>query len=154
MVMRVEDGKKIIERWDKEFIEALRRFKPLLVEEGRYRNFQSVTDVRMARARLDEVVRMVREFVTTFPSVKESLRKTFNTATVQFAVGGKFEPVPLTAKQLETFLDSGFKLPRIEVSPAIRSFTNAWWDALREELEPLAGKSIDPRFIGSVHVKL
>jgi hypothetical protein len=132
----------------------LRRFKPLLVEEGRYRNFQSVTDVREARARLEELVRMVREFMATFPVVRESLRKTFNTATVQFAVVGKFEPEPLTAKQLETFLVSGFKLPRIEVPSALRSFTNAWWDALREEMEPLAGKSIDPRFIGSVHIKL
>ena len=139
---------------DKEFIEALRRFKPLLVEDGRYRNFQSVIDVRVVRARLDELVGMVREFIATFPAVKESLRKTFNTATVQFAVSGKFEPVPLTANELQTFLASGFKLPRIEVPSALRSFTNAWWEALREELEPLAGKSIDPRFIGSVHVKL
>jgi hypothetical protein len=97
---------------------------------------------------------MVREFMATFPAVTESLRKTFNTATVQFAVSGKFEPVPLTANELQTFLASGFKLPRIEVPSALRSFTNAWWEALREELEPLAGKSIDPRFIGSVHVKL
>jgi hypothetical protein len=97
---------------------------------------------------------MVREAMTTFPVVRESLRKTFNTATVQFAVGGKFEAEALTAKQLESFLASGFKLPRIEVPSALRAFTNAWWDALREELEPLAGKSIDPRFIASVHVKL
>jgi hypothetical protein len=86
--------------------------------------------------------------------VKESLRKTFNTASVRFAVSGKFEPVPLTPKELETFLASGFKLPRMEVPSALRPFTNAWWDALKEELEPLAGKSVDPRFIGSVHVRL
>jgi len=139
---------------DKEFIEALRRFKPLLVEDGRYRNFQSVTDVRVARARLDDLVGMVHQFMATFPAVKESLRKTFNTASVRFAVSGTLEAVPLTATELETFLASGFKLPRIEVPPALRSFTNDWWEALREELEPLAGKPIDPRFIGSVHVKL
>jgi hypothetical protein len=139
---------------EKEFVEALRRFKPLLVEDGRYRNFQSVADVQRTRARLEELVGMVKEFVVTFPAVKESLRKTFNTATVQFAVSGKFEPAPLTKKELESFLASGFKLPRVEVSSALRSFTKAWWDALREELEPLAGKPIDPRFIASVHVQL
>ena len=139
---------------DKEFVEALRRFKPLLVEEGRYRNFQSVVDVQRTRARLEELVRMVQDFVVTFPAVKETFRKTFNTATVQFAVSGKFEPVPLTAKQLESFLASGFRLPELEVSSALRSFTKAWWDALREELEPLAGKPIDPRFIASVHIQL
>jgi hypothetical protein len=139
---------------DKEFVEALRRFKPLLVEDGRYRNFQSVTDVQRVRARLEELVRMVEAFMVTFPAVKESLRKTFNTSTVQFAISGKFEPVPVNAKQLESFLASGFRLPKVEVPPALRSFTKAWWDALREELEPLAGKPIDPRFIASVHIQL
>src|SRR6059036_2295640 len=43
---------------DREFIEALRRFKPLLVEEGRYRNFQSIGDVQRARARLEQLVQM------------------------------------------------------------------------------------------------
>src|SRR6185369_14278205 len=71
----------MLDESDKEFIEALRRFKPLLVEDGRYRNFQSVIDVRVVRARLDELVGMVREFIATFPAVTESLRKTFNTAT-------------------------------------------------------------------------
>jgi hypothetical protein len=27
---------------DQEFVEAIRRFKPLLIEEGRYRNFQTI----------------------------------------------------------------------------------------------------------------
>src|SRR6267378_1462574 len=76
---------------DQQFIEGLRRFKPLLTEEGRYRNFQSTADVERARARLDELVRMVEVFVTSFPLIRGSLRKTFNTATVQFAVSGNFE---------------------------------------------------------------
>src|SRR5262249_13036862 len=44
---------------DQEFIEALRRFKPLLIEDGRYRSFQSCSDVEIARARLQELQRMV-----------------------------------------------------------------------------------------------
>lgn len=139
---------------EKEFVEALRRFKPLLVEEGRYRNFQSVADVQRAQARLEELIRMVQEFVVAFSEVKESLRKTFNTATVQFAVSGKFEPIPLRARELESFLATGFKLPKVEVPSALRSFTKAWWNALREEFEPLVGKPIDQRFIASVHVQL
>jgi hypothetical protein len=139
---------------DKEFVEALRRFKPLLVEDGRYRNFQSLVDVQRTRARLEDLVHMVQDFVVTFPAVKESLRKTFNTATVQFAVSGKFESIPLTAKQLESFVAKGFNLPKVDVPSALRSFTKAWWGALREEMQPLAGKSVDPRFIASVHVKL
>ena len=139
---------------DKDFVEALRRFKPLLVEEGRYRNFQSTADVRRARARLEQLVQMVEVFVVTFPVVSESLRKTFNTATVQSTVTGKFESIPLQAKQLESFLASGFNLPEVEVPSALQPFAEAWWRELRGELEPLAGKPIDPRFIASVHIQL
>src|SRR5262245_48222143 len=94
---------------DQQFVEGLRRFKPLIAEEGRYRSFQSLADVEQARARLSGLVRMAEVFVETFPVIRESLRKTFNTATVQFAVGGKFEPTPLTAKEVERFLAGGFK---------------------------------------------
>src|SRR3989441_834209 len=51
---------------DQQFIERVRRFKPLLMEEGRYRNFQSIADVDQARARLDELLRMVEVFMTSF----------------------------------------------------------------------------------------
>src|SRR5947208_8790593 len=51
---------------DEQFIEGLRRFKPLLAENGRYRNFQSIADVERARARLDELARMIEVFVQTF----------------------------------------------------------------------------------------
>src|SRR5256712_7444314 len=128
---------------DQQFIEGLRRFKPLLTEEARYRNFQSTNDVESARARLDELVRMVEAFVTSFPAIRESLRKTFNTATVQFAVGGNFEATPVKGADLERFLAKGFELPPIDVPVAIRPFAERWWGELREELEPLVGKSID-----------
>jgi hypothetical protein len=138
---------------DQQFIEGLRRFKPLLTEEGHFRNFQSIADVERARGRLEELVRMVRVFVAAFAGIRESLRKTFNTATVQFGVSGKFEATPVNVAELEHLLAKGFKIPAIDVPPAIRPFAERWWNELREELEPLAGKPIDPRFIASVHLQ-
>ena len=138
---------------DRQFLEAVRRFKPLLVDEGHYRNFQSLADVGSARARLQQLRRMVEVFATTFPGTSESLRKTFNTATVQFAVSGKFEPKPLKAAEVESYLATGFKIPEVEVPADIKPFAERWWEDIREELEPLVGKPIDPRFIGSVYVE-
>lgn len=140
----------MLDETDQQFIEGLRRFKPLLIDEARYRNFQSTADVERARVRLDELVGMVEAFVTSFPAIRESLRKTFNTATVQFAVGGNFEATPVKGADLERFLAKGFELPPIDVPVAIRPFAERWWGELREELEPLVGKSIDPRFIATL----
>ena len=138
---------------DREFVEALRRFKPLLIEEGQYRNFQSLADVERARVRLEELARMVEIFVAAFSVIRESLRKTFNTATVQFAVSGRFEPVPIKAAELESFLATGFKLPAVDVQAPLRPFAERWLKDLKDELEPLVGKPIDPRFVGSIHVQ-
>jgi hypothetical protein len=138
---------------EQQFLEALRRFKPMVLEEGHYRNFQSLTDVEHARTRLDELVRMVEMFVSTFPIIRESFLKTFNTATVQFAVSGKFEATPVRASEVNAFLAGGFQLPVVDVPPAIQPFVERWWQDLQDELEPLAGKSIDPRFIGSFHIQ-
>jgi len=137
---------------DQQFVEGLRRFKPLIIEDGRYRNFQSITDVEEARVRLEQLARMVEMFVATFPVIPGALRKTFNTATVQFAVAGKFEATPLKAAEIESFLAHGFILPPVSVPAAIQPFAERWWAELREELELLAGKPIDPRFIASVYV--
>jgi hypothetical protein len=142
----------LLDETDQQFVEGLRRFKPLVIEEGRYRNFQSLADVEEARARLDELARMVEAFVATFSAIRESFRKTFNTATVRFAVSGKFESTPLEAAELESFLAQGFRLPPIGVPAAIQPFAQRWWAELEEELKPLAGKPIDPRFIASVYV--
>jgi hypothetical protein len=142
----------MLDESDQQFIEGLRRFKPLLIDDGRYRNFQSVADVENARARLEELRRMVDVFMSTFPVVAESLRKTFNTATVQFAVSGKFEAIPVKTADLQRILATGFKLPSINVLAAMRPFAERWWNELREELEPLAGKPIDPRFMGGIHL--
>jgi hypothetical protein len=143
----------MLDERDREFVEALRRFKPLVVEEGRLRNFQSLADVERGRSRLDQLIGMVQTFIATFPTVRESMRKTFNTATIQFAVSGRFEPLPLRAEELERFLASGFKLPHIAVADAIAPFAERWWTELGEELEPLAGKPIDTRFIASVYTQ-
>src|SRR5436309_613802 len=142
----------MLDESDQQFIEGLRRFKPLLAENGRYRNFQSIADVERARLRLDELVGMVEVFVQSFPVIRESLARTFNTATVQFAVNGNFTAIPVKVIELERFLSQGMTLPAIDVPAAMRPFAGRWWEELRAELEPLAGKSIDPRFIASIHV--
>jgi hypothetical protein len=97
---------------------------------------------------------MVESFVASFRETRGSLMKTFNTASVRFAVSGTFEATALSAKELESFLAGGFQLPEIEVPAALQPFAERWWKELREELSPLAGKRIDPRFIGTVEVKL
>src|SRR5262249_4171734 len=104
------------------------------------------------RSRLDQLIAMVEVFIATFPTVRESMRKTFNTSTIQFAVSGRLEPLPLRADELERFLAAGFKLPQMDVASAIAPFAERWWAELREELEPLVGKPIDPRFIASVYM--
>ena len=142
----------MLDESDQQFIEGLRRFKPLLAENGRYRNFQSIADVERARLRLDELVGMVEVFVQSFPVIRESLARTFNTATVQFAVNGNFTAIPVKVIELERFLAAGVTLPAIDIPKAIRPFAERWWQELREELEPLAGKSIDPRFIATIHL--
>src|ERR1051326_2670030 len=142
----------LLDEPDQQFVEGLRRFKPLLLEDARYRNFRSVADVDRARARLDELVRMVQVFMAFFPVVHETLRKSFNTATMQFAVSGKFEATAIRVKDLERVLAGGFNLPAIDVPAAIRPFAEQWWKQLRDELEPLAGKSIDFRFVEGIHL--
>lgn len=143
----------MLDEQDRLFVEALRRFKPLLFEEGRHRNFESIADIDRARARLDQLVGMVEVVMATFPVIFESLKKTFNTATMQFAVSGRFEAVRLKGVELERILASGFKLPDVQPPEAVAPFAERWWAELREEMEPLAGKPIDPRFIGSIDVE-
>jgi hypothetical protein len=135
---------------DQQFVAALRRFKPLVLEEGRLRNFQSIADVERAHARLEQLSRMIEAFISTMPALRGSFRKSFNTAAVQFAVNRKFEPAALTPADLESFVARGFELPDLNLPPAILPFADAWWKAFREELEPLVGRPIDPRFIETV----
>jgi hypothetical protein len=110
--------------------------------------------VERIHARLQSLDRMVRAFFQSFPKVSASLAKTFNTATVQFAINGKFEPAPLSSRDLETFLAAGFKMPLVDVPAPLLPFADHWSKLMEEELTPLVGKSIDPRFIETVIVKL
>ena len=139
---------------DREFVEALRRFKPLIYSPAGFRNFESTADVEKARTRLNALHAMVETFVGSFGAIQHPLSRTFNTATIYFALHGTFQPNPINAGDLETWLAHGFKLPDIDVPEPIRPFATQWWSELREELEPLVGKKIDPRFIASLVIKL
>jgi hypothetical protein len=108
----------------------------------------------MARTRLNAIHAMVETFVGSFGAIQQTLSRTFNTATIHFALHGTFQPNPINVADLETWLAQGFKLPDIDVPEPIQPFATQWWAELREELEPLAGKKIDPRFIASLVVKL
>src|SRR4030095_11742050 len=138
---------------DREFVEALRRFKPLMIEEGRYRRFRSMADVDAAQKRLQSLTSMVRAFLPQFPSMPTTFARAFNTATIRAALYGGFEIVPLSAaelRDLEAWLAKGFHLPPIEVPPEFAPFAEKWWGELRDELEPLAGKKIDGRFVQAI----
>jgi hypothetical protein len=137
---------------DQQFVEGLRRFKPLLAEEGRLRNFQSMADIERARARLNQLMRMVEAFLSTLPDVRESFRRTFNTAAVRFALTGSFEASPIGVADLEQFVAAGLQLPSLDLPDAIQPFAERWFADLVEELQPLAEKPIDPRFIAGVHL--
>jgi len=148
---------EMLDPGDREFVEALRRFKPLLIEDGRYRGFRSIADVGAALSRLQSLTVMVRTFLPQFPAVSATFARAFNTATVRAVLYDRFEIVPLTAselKDLETWLAKGLALPRIEIPAEFEPFAEKWWAELRAELEPLAGKKIDPRFVQAILVQL
>ena len=148
---------EMLDLTDREFIEALRRFKPLLIEEGRYRSFRSMADVDAAQLRLQALTLMVRMFLPQFPSMPTTFARAFNTATIRAALYGKFEIVPLTPselKDLEAWLARDFELPPMQVPAEFAPFAERWWAELRSELEPLVGKKIDARFVQIILVKL
>jgi hypothetical protein len=139
---------------DQEFLEGLRRFKPLVVEDSRYRNFRSIADIEKAHGRLLALEGMVRTFLEGFSLVPASFARAFNTATIRIALYGNFDIAPLTSAELTKFLERGFSLPEMDVPVALRPFADQWWNALRSELEPLVGKKIDVRFIETVSIQL
>jgi len=142
---------------DREFVEALRRFKPLLIEDGRYRGFRSLADVEKAQARLNSLTAMVRTLLPQFPEVPALFSRVFNTATLRAVLYGRFEAIPFGAtelKDLEHWLAGGFQLPSIDVPPELVPFAATWWADLKSELEPLSGKQLDPRFVQVILVKL
>jgi len=150
-------GIELLDAADQEFIEALRRFKPLLIEDGRYRNFRSMADVDKTHSRLQAITRMAKAFLSHVIPAGSTFARAFNTATVRAVLHGKFETAPLNPQELrdlETWLKKGFQQPEIEVPPDLQPFAKRWWAELESELAPLAGKRIDPRFVQVILVEL
>ena len=144
----------MLDAGDQEFLEGLRRFKPLVVEDGRFRNFRTMADIEKAHGRLLALEGMVRTFLDGFSTMPTSFARAFNTATIRIALYGSFDISPLTGAELTKFLEYGFKLPEMDVPVSLRPFAEQWWNGLRAEMEPLVGKKIDPRFLETVSVKL
>src|SRR5262245_55933565 len=105
---------------DREFVEALRRFKPLIYSPTGFRSFESLSDVAKVRTRLHALHAMVETFVSSFGAIQQTLSRTFNTATIHFALHGTFQPNPINAAELEAWLAQGFKLPDIDIPEPIR----------------------------------
>jgi hypothetical protein len=150
-------GLEMLDSTDQEFIEALRRFKPLLIEQGRYRNFRCIEDVDKADLRLQALTKMSKAFLSHVIPVGSTFARAFNTATVRAILYNKFETTPLRLQELrdlETWLKNGFQQPAIEVPADLRPFAERWWAELEAELAPLAGKRIDPRFVQVILVEL
>ena len=148
---------ELLDSADKEFVEALRRFKPLLIEEGRYKSFRSIADVDNARIRLQALTKMARAFLQHVIPAGSTFARAFNTATVRAMLYGKFEVQPLRSQELrdlEKWLKQGFRQPDIEVPLDLQPFAERWWGELESELAPLAGQRIDPRFVQVILVEL
>ena len=141
----------LLESPDQEFVAGLARFKPLLWDGGRYRNFRRLAEVERAGRRLDEIRSLSECLLREFgPSVETTLRQAFNTAVVQQAVTGRFEPTPVGSVALEALIADGVNLPEPDVPDAAGTTFAAWLEDLQRDLEPLVGKRIDPRFVGFV----
>jgi hypothetical protein len=144
----------MLDNRDQEFLEGLRRFKPLVVEDSRYRNFRSISDIEKAHGHLLALEGMVGTFLKGFSLVPASFGRAFNTATIRIALYGNFDIAPLTSGELTKFVENGFHLPEMDVPVALRPFADQWWKSLQSELEPLVGKKVDVRFIETVSIQL
>ncbi len=145
---------KLLESPDQEFFNGLLRFKPLFWENGQYRNFENMADVENALKRMDGIRVVSEGFLRIFAASETTLRKTFNTAVVCLATSGDFEPRAIEAKVLEQFVSEGAVFPRLDLPEELQEIAGKWLRALRDELEPLLGKAIDPRFVDSVLMRL
>lgn len=145
---------ELLESPDVEFLGGAIRFKPLLWEGERFRNFQSLREVRTANDRIQDLESLISVLLGLFPDPRPTLRQTFNTAVVRQAISGLFEPVPLSSAELEAFVGGGLEFPSLELPERLLPLARGWLTALRRELEPLAGQRIDPRFVGGLHMRL
>ena len=144
----------LLESPDREFYSGLIRFKPILWEGDRYRNFQSVDEAEAARVRLDEIRIMAEGFLRMFPVVDGPLRKTFNTAVIRLATSGEFSAEPLEASILKQFLSSGIDFPELNLPEDLRAIAARWLETLEAELTPLVGTTIDARYVDCVLMRL
>lgn len=145
---------ELLESPDVEFLGGVIRFKPLLWEGQRFRNFQSLQEVRAAYVRIQDLEGLISVLLRLFPTPRPTLRQTFNTAVVRQAISGRFEPVPLNAAELEAFVEEGLEFPSLDLPERLLPLAEAWLTALRQELQPLAGQRIDPRFVGGLHMQV
>jgi hypothetical protein len=116
-----------------------------------------VSDVEKVRTRLNHIAAMVKAFLPRFPSAATTFSRAFNTSTLRAVLYGQFDSTPLSAKELkdvQTWIAEGFSFSGIEVPDELKPFAEKWWAELREELSPLAGKTIDPRFVKTILVQL
>lgn len=145
---------ELLESPDVEFLSGLVRFKPLLWTGERFRHFESIGEVEGSFSRVRALSSLVRGLLALFPDARPTLRQTFNTAVVQKAISGRFEPIPIRASELESFLTGGVRFPELDLPDELAPFARDWMESLAGELEPLAGTKIDPRFVDSLHVQL
>jgi hypothetical protein len=142
---------------DQDFIEGLRRFKPVMADGGRYRNFRSVLEIETAQSRLQALTMMAKTLLPLIPSVPATFSQVFNTATLRTILHDRFDATPLNRNELaelQSWLAKGYRKPSIEVPAELLPFSQRWWNELEMELAPLAGKPLDPRFIQVILVRL
>ena len=146
---------ELLEHPDQEFVAGLARFKPLLWDAGRYRHFRELSEVEAAAIRLEKIRIVSTFFLDAFgPSIETTLRQAFNTAAIQLAISGRFEPAAVESEALESMIAEGVELSMPDVPEELREFLGDWFETLRADLEPLVGKPIDPRFVGFVTMRL
>jgi hypothetical protein len=145
---------ELLESPDVEFLSGLVRFKPLLWSGERFRNIRSLAEIDSARSRIGDLAVMVEGFLSLLGEVRPTLRRSFNTAVVRKATTGRFEARALRASELEAFMTSGAQFPDLDIPEPLLAIAERWLSGLRLELELLAGRRIDPRFVDSLHLEL
>lgn len=185
----------LLEFPEAEFYSGIKRLRPLFFEgiedpgKSSYRHFQSLADLERAKELLDQIDLMSAAFwqvvgisagefpVGLFNVSRKELRfsQIFNTAVINYLIGGLFVPSALSPGELSQFLkDDGLDLSRLTgrllsvaekrvqkavndpaQSTLVRQFGRRWVTACAGELFPLAGnRQVDPRFIRSVVLRL
>lgn len=144
---------ELLESPDLEFFSGLVRSKPLLWDEGAYRNFRSVREIDQARERLGGLRTMVEGLLGLFGPIDTTLKVAFSTALVQKAISGRFHPDPIDSGLFQEFVTVGVEFPEVAASEALDRVLGHWIDDLREDIRRLNPSAIDPRFVGFVKLQ-